>query len=144
MALLAPNSVIEDAYRSAQVVTVRSALLATTAYVGAGWLRTAGAQWVSLDFALVWGAGTSVEWRWDWSYDGTTWFPDTAIAVTGGVATVAAASSTIAVTASVNWNDGPIRVRGNFMRPQVKVTGVTTDTVAIVATLFVDKTRGTL
>lgn len=142
MALLSPSSgILESTYRASEIIVVRSPLIATTGYVGADYIRTAGAQWVSLDFALVWGAATSVDYRWDWSPDGTTWYPDTASSVSSGVATLLASSTTIAVTASRNWNDGPIRVRDNYMRPQVKVPGVTTDTVGIIAVLLVDKNR---
>lgn len=142
MALLAPASgVLESTYRSSETIVVRAVATVTTSYVGADHIRTAGAQWVSLDFALVWAAATSVDYRWDWSPDGTTWYPDTASSVSSGVATLLASSTTIAVTATRNWNDGPIRVRDNYMRIQVKAPAATSDTVGITATLLIDKNR---
>jgi len=129
---------VEGPWRSSRPFILRAAAAHTTSYVATSHFRCADAEWFSLDFALVWVDSTSTEWYVEWSQDGTTFYRDTAVAVSGGVGTLAVSSNTIALGATTNWNDGPYRVRDAYARVQVKKTGgVGADTLAVLASLLV-------
>ena len=122
--------------RLAQFFTLRAALATTTSYVATSHMRTFDAEWVSLDFELVWVDSTSTQWYVEWSRDGTTWYRSLNASASAGTTTCVENANTLVSTATLNWNDGPIRVQGAYMRVSVKRTGgVGADTLAVFATL---------
>ena len=139
MAEVGAGSSLTSSKKVGLVYALRADAALTSSYVATSHLKSISGEWINLDFLFTWAAATSVEWYVEWSADGTTWYRDTSYSVSAGVATLLASSNTIAVTASVNWNDGPIRCRDNYMRVQAKkTTGAGADSLAISATVIAD------
>jgi hypothetical protein len=105
------------------MANLRTVAALTTAYVACTPIRCGNAPFVSFGFDLSWSSSTSVEWYYGWSDTQTgTYRTETNTATTGASTTHAVASNTLAVTASVSWED-KIRTKNAWCTVYVKRTG---------------------
>lgn len=140
MAEVFPTSSVDAIRRIGYGVIVRAAAVTTTSYVESNHFRCVDGEWLSLDFTLAWVDSTSTEWYVEWSPDGTNFHRSLNYSAAAGVITASLNNATIASSASIKWNDGPIVVQDTYARVVVKKTGgVGADTLAVVATLMVQK-----
>lgn len=96
-------------------------------------IKTADFPRVAVQFAFTKTDGTSFQWYYEWSEDGTTWYRTANIATSAGTSTATAQEYTF-VAATANLTE-LLWVAGNFFRVYVKRTGgAATNTVGIKAT----------
>ena len=108
----------------------------TTSYVASSWIKVCDSKQVTVQFKYTYNSSTAIVYYYEWSPDAVTWYTAVNIATTAGANTVTQPINTIAVSASVNWEDA-FYVQDVFLRVQVKRTGgAVSDTIAITATLL--------
>lgn len=102
--------------------TLRASASLTTSYVASDYAKVSHFERVDVRLLFDWDDATSVEWYYEWSADGTTFYPEQNIATSAGTSTFTAQVNTRAVAADVNWADA-LYVTDNYLRVQIKRTG---------------------
>lgn len=120
--------------------TFRSAAVLTTAYVP-GTVFDGGDGFNTLDLLISFtkSSATSLEWKIEYSHDGTTYFQETTEATTAPTATSRELEHTIVAanqTAATQGYRYRIAASSRYIKVSVKVTGTVTTTSATVIGQF--------
>lgn len=106
----------------------------TTSYAPTNFIRCADFLRIGVDLSFVKTDGTSFEWYYEWSPDGTNWHRESNKATSAGVNTVTANNQTF-VAATAKLHDS-LWIEDAFFRVQIQRTGgAVTNTAAVSAFL---------